>query len=194
MICQSTSLVDSTYSTHDHKYSQSKRPATLQKRHQQIVKQKMRMKAMRLDTKKQISKAALVIFRVWARPRHWANPTVQIKLSLKKNDQGENLSHSKFGRKTEKETHKQRYNLVQKSQAEIQMWKKFYHLCESSVTLCWTCSLQIKVNLKQREMMQKSINEEGMVLRSHVVALWKQRICSAIFVVNPSWPTHLHRL
>lgn len=126
----------------------------------------MRMKAMRLDTKKQISKAALVIFRVWARPRHCANPTVQIKLSLKKNDQGENLSHSKFGRKTEKETHKQRYNLVQKSQAEIQMWKKFYHLCESSVTLCWTCSLQIKVSLKQREIMQKSINEEGMVLRS----------------------------
>ena len=46
--------------------------------------------------------------RVWTRLRHCANPALQLKLSLKKNGQGDNLSPSKFRGKKLERKHKRR--------------------------------------------------------------------------------------
>ena len=66
------------------------------------------------------------VCRVWARPRHCTNPTLQLKLSLKKNGQGNNLSPSKFREKTRKEAHTKRFSSVQKLQAKQNMESTFY--------------------------------------------------------------------
>lgn len=64
--------------------------------------------------------------RVWARGSHSTNPNPHSKLNCpsKGRSRGQ-IVPFKIRKKSQKEAHKRRYNSVQKSQAEIQTWKKF---------------------------------------------------------------------
>ena len=58
--------------------------------------------------------------RVWARPRHCANPALQLKLSLKKTAKGTILSPSKFrGKNSKGSTHEEIY-----FSTEIASWNR----------------------------------------------------------------------
>ena len=59
--------------------------------------------------------------RVWARPRHCANPA--LKLSLKKAAKGTICPLQNLGKKTRKEAHTKRFSSVQKLQAKTEHGK-----------------------------------------------------------------------
>ena len=88
---------------------------------------------------------------VWARLCHCANPTLQLKLSLKKNSQGDNLSPSKFREKL-KRKHTQRVlfqyrNCKLKQNVESIFYRAFK--VHSKVTFQSCSTDQICLMLKQ---------------------------------------------
>ena len=74
--------------------------------------------------------------RVWARPRHCANPALHLKLSLTKTAEGTIFPLQSLGEKTLKEAHTKSFISVQKLQAKTEPGK--YILVHVSVTLCRT--------------------------------------------------------
>ena len=71
--------------------------------------------------------------RVWARPRHCANPALHLKLSLTKTAEGTIFPLQNLGKKTLKEAQTKSFISVQKLQAKTERGK--YILVHVSVTL-----------------------------------------------------------